>query len=101
MTRRPASNWPPGPFGHTFAAWLPTGRVAAVLGIPDTDIQLIELGAELRDIGKIGVRESVLQKPSRLSDEAYRHLMEPTVVGARILEPLLKHAPRVLSSPTH
>ncbi len=83
--------------GHSARVAAYAGRMAAVLGISDADIQLIELGAELHDVGKIGVRESVLQKPSRLTDEEYRHIMEHTVVGARILEPLLKHAPQVLS----
>ncbi len=83
--------------GHSARVAAYAGRVAAVLGVPEPDIQLIELGAELHDIGKIGVRESVLHKPSRLSDEEYRHIMQHTVVGARILEPLLKHAPQVLS----
>lgn len=83
--------------GHSARVAAYAGRVASVLGMPETDIQLIELAAELHDIGKIGVRESVLQKPSRLSDEEYRHIMQHTVVGARILEPLLKHAPQVLS----
>lgn len=83
--------------GHSARVAAYAGRIAAVLGLPDTDIQLIELGAELHDIGKIGVREAVLQKPARLSDEEYQHIMLHTAIGARILEPLLKHAPQVLA----
>ena len=43
------------------------------------------LGAELHDVGKIGVSESVLHKAGKLSDAEYRHIMEHTVIGADIL----------------
>ncbi len=36
----------------------------------------------MHDIGKIGVREAVLQKPARLADEEYRHIMQHTVAEA-------------------
>lgn len=83
--------------GHSARVAAYAGRIAAVLGLPDPDVQLIELGAELHDIGKIGVREAVLHKPARLTAEEYQHIMQHTVIGARILEPLLKHAPQVLA----
>jgi putative nucleotidyltransferase with HDIG domain len=60
-------------------------------------IDTIALGAELHDIGKIGVREAVLYKAGKLTPEEYRHIMEHTVIGARILSPLLRDAPRALS----
>jgi len=83
--------------GHSARVAAYAGRIAAVLGLPDPEIQLIELGAELHDIGKIGVQEAILHKPARLSNEEYGHIMQHTVIGARILEPLLKHAPQVLA----
>ncbi len=83
--------------GHSARVSAYAGRVARELAIAEADVQLIELGAELHDIGKIGVREAVLHKPARLTDEEYRHIMEHTVIGARILSPLLKHAPQVLA----
>lgn len=83
--------------GHSARVAAYAGRVAALLGLGESDIQLIELGADLHDIGKIGVREEVLGKPGRLSDAEYRHIMEHTVIGARILKPLLKHAPELLA----
>src|SRR6266566_2269634 len=60
-------------------------------------IDMIALGAELHDIGKIGVSESVLHKAGKLSEAEYRHIMEHPVIGARILEPLMRDAPGALA----
>jgi putative two-component system response regulator len=83
--------------GHSSRVAVYSGRIATQLGMGERDIRLIELGAELHDVGKIGVRESVLMKPGKLEPHEYEHLMEHTVIGARILEPLLKNFPDILS----
>ena len=57
-----------------------------VWGISPRTIE-VELAGELHDIGKIGIRESVLHKPARLSDEEFDHIKEHSVVGERILMP--------------
>jgi response regulator RpfG family c-di-GMP phosphodiesterase len=83
--------------GHSTRVALYSGRIANQLDMNEKDIRLIELGAELHDVGKIGVREAVLMKPGKLEPHEYQHLMEHTVIGARILDPLLKDVPEVLS----
>src|SRR2546425_5349377 len=60
-------------------------------------IDMIALGAELHDIGKIGVSEAVLHKAGKLSEAEYRHIMEHPVIGARILGPLMRDAPAALA----
>src|SRR2546422_257422 len=60
-------------------------------------IDMIALGAELHDIGKIGVSEAVLPKAGKLSEAEYRHIMEHPVIGARILGPLMRDAPAALA----
>src|SRR6185503_18474197 len=83
--------------GHSARVSAYAGRTARQLGLADADVQLIELAAEMHDVGKIGVREAVLLKNGRLTDEEYRHIMEHTVIGARIMAPLFKNAPEALS----
>ena len=51
----------------------------------------------MHDIGKIGVRESVLNKAGPLTDEEYKHIMTHPVVGWRILSPLLTDMPLALT----
>ena len=83
--------------GHSSRVAVYSSAIAKDLGMSEKDIRLIELGSELHDVGKIGVREAVLQKPGKLEAHEYTHLMKHTVIGARILDPLLKHAPEVIS----
>src|SRR5881628_490612 len=67
------------------------------LGLAPAALDLISMGAELHDLGKIGVSEAVLHKPGKLTDVEYRHIMEHPVTGARILEPLMRDAPVALA----
>ncbi len=82
--------------GHSARVRAYAGGMARELSLPKTRIQVIELGAELHDVGKIGVSEAVLLKPGKLTREEYHHLMQHTVTGAKILEPMLKGAPDAL-----
>jgi response regulator RpfG family c-di-GMP phosphodiesterase len=78
--------------GHSARVAAYATATARRLGLAEDMIQVIALGAELHDVGKIGVSEAVLNKPGHLTDDEYRHIMQHTVIGARILGPLLKHA---------
>ena len=60
-------------------------------------LRQIELGGHVHDIGKIGVRETVLNKAERLTAEEYEHIMTHPVLGWRILAPLLGDTPRALN----
>ena len=71
-------------------------RTAVMLGYTGEFLDDIRLGAELHDIGKIGTRESVLNKPGPLTPDEFRHITEHTVLGERILAPLARDRPVVL-----
>ncbi len=83
--------------GHSARVAMYAKRMAKQLQLPEADVQLIELGAALHDIGKIGVTDDVLLKPGKLERHEYEALMEHTVIGARILGNLLKNAPEALT----
>jgi putative nucleotidyltransferase with HDIG domain len=72
-------------------------RTALRLGLIEDRLEDIRLGAELHDIGKIGTRESVLNKPAPLTAEEFAHIAEHTVLGERILAPLARESPIVLA----
>jgi putative two-component system response regulator len=83
--------------GHSVRVANYSTRIAREMGLPQSVIEVITLGAELHDIGKIGVSEQVLHKAGKLTDPEYRHIMEHPVIGARILAPLMRDVPAALA----
>lgn len=83
--------------GHSIRVSQFSMLVARHLGLDDDTIRQIELGGHVHDIGKIGVRESVLNKTGPLTDAEYAHIMTHPVVGWQILSPLLTDAPLALN----
>ncbi|MGQ0764369.1 MAG: HD-GYP domain-containing protein [Gemmatimonadota bacterium] len=83
--------------GHSLRVATYSSAIARSLGIPEADVSQIELGGKVHDIGKIGVRESVLNKSGPLTDAEYEHIMTHPAVGWKILSPLLGDMPIALS----
>lgn len=61
-------------------------ELASRLGYGDSDLANIRMGGILHDIGKIGVDDSVLRKPSRLTDEEFEQIKRHPVLGYEILK---------------
>ena len=51
-------------------------------------VEAIGYGAALHDIGKIGVAETILRKPARLTDAEWAEIRRHPEIGARIVRPL-------------
>ena len=83
--------------GHSIRVSHFSSAIARVLELDTDVVRQIELGGQVHDIGKIGVREAVLNKPGALTDEEYAHIMTHMTVGWRILAPILSEAPLALS----
>jgi len=62
--------------------------IAAELNLPLSEIELLRDACELHDLGKIGVNDAVLSKPSALTPEEWEQIKRHPVTGAQILEPL-------------
>ena len=55
-------------------------------GITDTrQLKLIERGATLHDIGKIGISDSILTKPGSLTDEEMEQIRQHPVIAAELM----------------
>ena len=72
--------------GHSGRVAEYSAKLAAKIGWTDSEIQNLKYIALLHDIGKIGVPDSVLNKPSKLTDEEYDVIKAHTVVGGDILK---------------
>jgi response regulator RpfG family c-di-GMP phosphodiesterase len=62
--------------------------IAARLGLSSDLIEAVHLAGRLHDVGKIGIREEVLNKPARLTDEEFSHIKDHVRIGIEILAPL-------------
>ena len=62
--------------------------VAKHMGIAGMELEAINTGALLHDIGKLGVPEYVLIKPGRLTDEEFEKIKKHPEIGAAILDPV-------------
>lgn len=70
---------------HTARVGQMAALVAKWIGLPDTQVSLIRRAAPLHDVGKIGIPDSILLKPGKLSPEEFTLVKTHTIIGARIL----------------
>ena len=63
-------------------------RTAEAMRLGPDEIDTIRFGGYLHDIGKIGVRDTVLLKPGRLSDEEIQEIRLHAVIGDEIVKPM-------------
>ena len=86
----------PSTWGHSARVSEYSAAIARELGLSEEEVKTVALGGELHDVGKIGVREDLLCKPGPLTVDEYHQVMEHTVIGTRILTPLLYNHPELL-----
>ena len=63
-------------------------EIAGTLDLPDEMIEVIRNASILHDIGKIGISENILLKPSKLSEDEYKIMKEHPIIGANIIRPM-------------
>jgi diguanylate cyclase (GGDEF)-like protein len=73
-------------------------RVARRLGLVGEALDEIARAAELHDIGKVGIPDAILNKPSSLSDSEWEFIHQHTILGERILHgaPALRPVARLV-----
>ncbi len=58
------------------------------LGCSKEELDILNFAGHLHDIGKIGIRDDILLKPGRLTDDEFEKIKDHPVIGANILEQL-------------
>jgi putative nucleotidyltransferase with HDIG domain len=81
--------------GHSRRVAELAASVAEELELDADTVENVRLAGRLHDIGKIGIREDILNKPGALTGEEYAHVKEHVRIGMDILEPL-RHIPVAL-----
>lgn len=79
--------------GHSRPLALMAVNVGRALGLRGQELMELRYGALLHDVGKIGVPDAILHKPSHLSEDEWRLMRQHPAIGARILEPVPALAP--------
>ncbi len=72
--------------GHSSRVRMFATLIAREFGMEKHDLYVLERAAALHDIGKIGIRDSVLQKEGKLTPEEYKHIQEHVEITHHILE---------------
>jgi diguanylate cyclase (GGDEF)-like protein/PAS domain S-box-containing protein len=62
--------------------------IAEALGLSDQEIENIKQAATLHDLGKIGVRESILLKKTALTKKEFNEMKKHPQIGADIIRPI-------------
>jgi len=70
---------------HSRRVALYTHRLATELGLRGEELRDIERGALLHDIGKIGVSDTILLKPGKLTEDEWKSMRRHSLFGAQIL----------------
>ncbi len=74
--------------------------VARSLELPEAEVKRIELAAELHDVGKVAIPETILNKPGPLDEDEWEFIRRHTVIGERIVTaaPSLAYAAELVRS---
>jgi len=75
--------------GHSARVADFAATIAAEMGLDDEQIERVRTAGRLHDIGKIGIREEVLNKQGPLTDVEFEHVKQHVVIGSQILSPLV------------
>jgi putative two-component system response regulator len=72
--------------GHSDRVRQMSLEIAASLRFTEERMEVLEYGALLHDIGKIGIKDEILRKPGPLSAEEYQTIREHPLIGVKIVE---------------
>ena len=74
--------------GHSQRVAEISAAIANAMGLPQETNEKVKLAGTVHDVGKIGVSESILNKPGRLTHEEFQHVQKHPEVGQHILTPI-------------
>lgn len=82
--------------GHSQRVAELAASIAEELAMAPDAVEQVRIAGRLHDVGKIGTREAVLNKPGKLTPEEFEHVKEHVRIGMEILAPL-KHLGEALN----
>jgi putative two-component system response regulator len=74
--------------GHSQRVAELAGQLAEEMGLEESISEDLRIAGRLHDVGKIGIREAILNKPDSLTAEEFEHVKRHVQIGLDILAPL-------------
>ncbi len=75
--------------GHSQAVSNYAGRIATKMGFPKETVKLFKRMTLLHDIGKLGIKDTILNKQGSLTQEEWEIMKKHPIIGEEILKPVL------------
>jgi len=72
--------------GHSLRVSVVSRKLGETLGYNNEKLKVLERGALLHDIGKIGISDTILHKPGKLNKEEWKIMKNHPTIGAKIVE---------------
>jgi len=66
--------------------------IAKEMKLPSSFLEILQVSAQLHDVGKIGIEDHILKKPGALTEEEFEVMKTHTTKGANILRPVTQLA---------
>ena len=66
--------------------------IAQEMSLPASFMEVLQISAQLHDVGKIGIEDHILKKPGALTEEEFEVMKTHTTKGANILRPVTQLA---------
>ena len=74
--------------GHSQRVAELASSIADGMSLDADTVEAVRMAGHLHDVGKIGIREEVLNKPGKLTPEEFAHVKDHVRIGMEILAPL-------------
>lgn len=71
--------------GHSDRVSAYSVLIGEELGVYDKDLRTLKVGGLFHDIGKIGISDTILLKPGKLTDDEYNELKKHPAIGMQIV----------------
>lgn len=72
--------------GHSERVSKISREFATFMELPPSEVDSVEKAALLHDIGKIGISDTILNKPGKLTEDEYNSIVDHPIIGADIIE---------------
>ncbi len=83
---------------HVIRVGLHAGVIARGLGFDDEEVELLELAAQLHDLGKLAIPDAILHKPEKLDSKQLELMRTHCGIAKKIMQPLAEEEWRILKT---